>query len=68
MPLLRRLTMLAGAAEAARRYARNNPEKINKWADSAGRFVDKRTKGKYHKKINGALQKVHSSTANKRSH
>jgi len=68
MPLLRKLTVLAGAAEAARRYARRNPDKINKLADKAGNFVDKRTKGKYHKKIKGAVQKVHTSTANLSSH
>ncbi|MGH3995135.1 MAG: antitoxin [Pseudonocardiaceae bacterium] len=64
MPLLRKLTVLAGAAEAARRYARNNPDKVNRWADKAGQFVDKRTKGKYHKKIDNAVRKVHSSTGN----
>jgi hypothetical protein len=63
MPLMRRLTVLAGAVEAARRYAKNNPEKINKLADKAGRFVDKRTKGKYHKQIDGAVRKVRSSTS-----
>jgi len=67
MPLLRRLTMLAGAVEAARRYARNNPDKVNRMAEKAANFVDKRTKGKYHKTINGAVHKVHSSTTNLRS-
>jgi hypothetical protein len=68
MPLLRKLTVLAGAAEAARRYARKNPHKINMWAEQMGRFVDRRTNGKYHRKINGAVRKVHASTANVRSH
>ena len=62
MALFRRLTVLAGAAEAARRYARNNPEKINRLADKAGSFVDQRTKGKYHKQIHGAVQKVRGTT------
>lgn len=62
MALLRKLTVLAGAAEAARRYARNNPEKINKLADSAGRFVDKQTKGKYHGTIDRAVQKIRTTT------
>ena len=64
MALLRKLTVLAGVVEAIRRYARNHPDKVNKLADGAGRFVDRRTKGKYHKKINGAVQKVHTSTDN----
>lgn len=64
MPLLRKLTVLAGAAEAARRYARSHPDKVNRWAEKAGDFVDKRTKGKYHKKINSAVRKVHTSTNN----
>jgi hypothetical protein len=62
MALIRRLTVLAGAVEAARRYARKNPDKISKVADQAGRFVDKRTKGKYHHKIDGAVRKVHEAT------
>jgi len=68
MPLLRKLTVLAGAAEAARRYARKHPDKVNKLADKAGDLIDKGTRGKFHKKINGAVQKVHMSTANMRSH
>lgn len=68
MPLFRKLTMVAGAAEAARRYVRNNPEKINRWANWAGTFVDKRTKGKYHNKINKAVGKVHQVTNHGRSH
>jgi len=62
MPLLRKLTMLAGAAEAARRYVRNNPDKVNKMAGRAGQFVDKRTKGRYHKQIDTAVKKVHNGT------
>lgn len=63
MALLRKLTVLAGAAEAARRYARNNPEKVNKLADQAARFVDKQTKGKYRHKIDNAVRKVKTTTA-----
>jgi MT0933-like antitoxin protein len=68
MPIFRKLTMVAGAAEAARRYVRNNPEKINRWANRAGTFVDRRTKGKYHTKINTAVRKVHQVTNHRRSH
>jgi hypothetical protein len=62
MPLLRKLTVVAGAVEAARRYARNNPEKVNRMADRAGTFIDRRTKGKYHKTIKGAVRKVYQTT------
>jgi hypothetical protein len=62
MNMLRKLTALAGTAEVARRYAKKNPEKINKLADQAGRFVDKRTKGKYHNQIDGAVRKVRQVT------
>ncbi|ONI82822.1 hypothetical protein ALI144C_17260 [Actinosynnema sp. ALI-1.44] len=56
--LFRKLTVLAGAAEAARRYARKNPEKVARMADKAGQFVDKQTKGKYHAQIQNAVTKV----------
>ncbi|HEV2781176.1 MAG TPA: antitoxin [Actinophytocola sp.] len=66
--LLRKLTVVAGAAEAARRYVKNNPEKVNRMAEKAAQFVDKRTKGRYHGKINNAVRKVHSVTDNQRAH
>jgi hypothetical protein len=56
--MFRKLTVLAGAAEAARRYARKNPEKVSKLAENAGRFVDRQTKGKYHNRIQKAVRKV----------
>jgi hypothetical protein len=62
MPLLRKLTALAGTAVAARAYVRKNPDKVNKMADKAGAFVDKRTKGKYHGRIDNALHKVRGAT------
>jgi hypothetical protein len=67
MALLRKLAVLAGAAEAARRYVRNNPDTVNRFADSAGRFVDRKTRGKYHNSIEGAVRKIHSSTSNHRA-
>lgn len=63
MILLRRLMLLVGALEAARRYVRENPEKVNKFADRAGRFVDKRTKGRYHRQVDGAVRKIRSTAA-----
>ncbi|HEV7453129.1 MAG TPA: antitoxin [Pseudonocardiaceae bacterium] len=59
---LGKLVVLAGIAQAALRYAKNNPDKVNKIADQAGRFVDERTKGKYHSQIDGAVRKVQDTT------
>jgi hypothetical protein len=61
--LLRKLTVVAGAASAARTYVRNHPDKVNRWAEQAGKFLDKRTKGKYHGQIKGAVKKVRSVTS-----
>jgi hypothetical protein len=66
MPLLRKLTVLAGAAEAARRYARKHPDRVNRLAERAGEVIDRRTKGRYHKKIKNAVRKVHESNASPR--
>ena len=61
MAMLRKLAVLAAAAEAARRYARKNPTQAAKYVDQAADFVDKQTKGKYHGQINGAAQKAKSA-------
>ena len=60
MAMLRKLAVLAAAAEAARRYAKKNPAQASKYVDQAADFVDKQTKGKYHGQINGAAQKAKS--------
>ena len=60
MAMMRKLAMLAAAAEAARRYAKKNPTQAAKYVDQAAGFVDKQTKGKYHGQINGAAQKAKS--------
>jgi hypothetical protein len=59
---MKKLTMLAGAAGAARAYARKNPEKVNQVVGKAAKFVDDKTKGKYHQQIAGAVRKVNSVT------
>jgi hypothetical protein len=59
MRLLRKLTVLAGAVEAARRYARSHPQQVNRVAGKAAQFVDRTTKGRYHKQINTAVKKAH---------
>jgi len=60
MAMLKKLAVLAAAAEAARRYAKKNPTQTAKYVDQAAGFVDKQTKGKYHGHINGAAQKAKS--------
>ena len=61
MAMLRKLAVLAAAAEAARRYAKKNPTQAAKYVDQAADFVDKQTKGKYHGQITGAAQKTKSA-------
>jgi hypothetical protein len=61
MPMLRKLAVLATAAEAARRYAKSNPDKAAKFVDQAAQFVDKQTKGKYSGQIQGAASKAKSA-------
>jgi hypothetical protein len=60
MAMLKKLAVLAAAAEAARRYAKKNPTQAAKYVDTAADFVDKQTKGKYRGQINGAAQKTKS--------
>ncbi|OLF11928.1 antitoxin [Actinophytocola xanthii] len=62
MPLIKKLTALAGTAAAARSYMRKNPDKVNRMATKAASFVDKRTKGKYHHQIDNALRKVRTAS------
>ncbi len=61
MALFTRLATLATAAEAARRYARNNPDKTGKILDRAAAFVDKQTKGRYRSRIDDAARKAKSA-------
>lgn len=65
MRVMRKLGALAGTAAAARAYVRKNPDKVNRAATKAGAFIDKRTKGKYHGKIDNAVHKVHHATTPK---
>lgn len=58
MPLMRRLATIATAAEAARRYAKSNPDKAGKYLDQAAAFVDKQTKGRYRTQIDGVARKA----------
>ena len=58
MPLIRRLAALGAAAEAARRYARKNPEKARLYTDKAARFANERTKGRYQSQIDAVTRKL----------
>ena len=58
MAKLRRLAALGAAAEAARRYAQKNPDKVREIAGKAAKFADQQTKGKYTNHINTAVTKA----------
>jgi alkylation response protein AidB-like acyl-CoA dehydrogenase len=58
MSMFRKLATLATAAEAARRYAKKNPDKASKYLDQAAQFLDKQTKGKYSGQISGVASKA----------
>lgn len=62
MPSLKRLTAIAGTAAAARSYIRKHPDQVNKAAEKAGQFINKRTKGKYQPQIDNAVRKVATMT------
>jgi hypothetical protein len=55
---LGKLIVLAGAVEAARRYAKANPEAVGKIANQAAGLVDQATGGKYHDQIDGVVRKL----------
>ncbi len=58
MAKLRKLVLLAAAAEAARRYASNNPDQAGKFLDQAAEFANDQTKGKYSSQIDGVVRKA----------
>jgi hypothetical protein len=60
--MLGRLIALAGVVEAARRFAKNNPEAFGKIVNQAGRLVDQATKGRFSNQIDGAVRKVQDTT------
>ncbi|GAA4803420.1 antitoxin [Actinomycetospora chlora] len=63
MPLMRRVAALGAAVAAARRYARQNPEKVNRYADQAAEFVNSRTGGRYRKHVDSAVRQVRKQTS-----
>jgi hypothetical protein len=54
MSLIKKLAALGAAAEAARRYARSNPDKARELTEKAARFADHQTKGRYSQQIQQA--------------
>lgn len=58
MAMLRRLAALGAAAEAARRYAQKNPDKVREIAGKAAKFADQQTKGRYTGQIDAAVRKA----------
>lgn len=63
MARFKNAAMMITAAEAARQWARNNPDKASGYVDKAAGFVDKRTHGKYHKQLDGLSQTVKKNLA-----
>lgn len=53
MARIKNVAAMLTAAEAARQWALNNPDKARSYIDKATGFVDQRTKGKYHSQIDG---------------
>lgn len=51
MAKFKNVAVLLTAAEAARQWAMNNPDKAETYIDQATGFIDKRTQGKYHSRI-----------------
>lgn len=58
MANLKRLTVLAGAFEAARRWAASNPDKARDYLGKAGQFINKKTSGKYTGAVDTVIDKV----------
>lgn len=60
---LKRLIVLAGLVEGARRFAKANPEAAAAIATQACGLVDKLTQGRFHDQIEGVVAKLQSSEA-----
>lgn len=63
MALMRRVAALGAAVAAARQYARQNPEKVNRYADQAAAFIDQRTHGRFRRQLDTALRQVRKETS-----
>ncbi|WP_151523677.1 antitoxin [Serinicoccus kebangsaanensis] len=54
----RKFAALGAAVDAARRFARKDPEKTQSYLDKAADFADRQTKGKYSSQIRSASDKA----------
>jgi hypothetical protein len=63
MALMRRVAVLGAAVAAARQYARQNPEKVNRYADQTASFIDTRTGGRFRRQLDTALRQVRKETS-----
>ena len=61
--MMRRVAALGAAVAAARQYARQNPEKVNRYADQAASFIDQRTNGRFRRQLDTALRQVRRETS-----
>jgi hypothetical protein len=63
MALMRRVAVLGAAVAAARQYARQNPDKVNRYADQTASFIDSRTNGRFRRQLDTALRQVRKETS-----
>lgn len=63
MKKLRKAAVIAGAAEMARQWVRNNPDKAQVYIDKAASAFDGRTGGKYSTKVRGASSAAKKAVA-----
>ena len=54
----RKIAALGAAADAARRFARKDPQKTQSYLDKAAGFADRQTKGKYTRQIRSVSDKA----------
>jgi hypothetical protein len=60
---LRKIVILVGLVEGARRFAKANPEAAAKIAVQVAGLLDNLTKGKFHDQIDGVVRKLQGGEA-----
>ena len=63
MAKFKNAALMLTAAEGARQWAKNNPDKASDYVEKVTGFIDQRTKGKYHKQLAGLSQTVKKNLA-----
>ena len=61
MSLMKKVAVLGVAAEAARRFAKQNPDKARELTEKVARFADDQTKGRFSQQIEEAKQALASA-------